>query len=50
MLACSGLGAAGATAIERVDKLILLITRALGEDNPDIAATVDLVDRKLTDN
>lgn len=42
--------AAGATAIERVDKLILLITRAVGEDNPDIAATVDLVDKKLAEN
>jgi hypothetical protein len=42
--------AAGATAIERVDKLILLITRALGQDNPNIAATVDLVDRKLAEN
>ncbi|MEP3330932.1 2-dehydropantoate 2-reductase N-terminal domain-containing protein [Sedimentitalea sp.] len=42
--------AAGAPAIERVDKLILLITRSLGQDNADLAATVELVDKKLAEN
>ncbi|WP_424985392.1 ketopantoate reductase family protein [Microbulbifer sp. S227A] len=42
--------AAGAPAIERVDKLILLITQSLGPDNADLAATVELVDKKLAEN
>ncbi|MEY8830159.1 ketopantoate reductase family protein [Sedimentitalea sp. XS_ASV28] len=42
--------AAGAPAIERVDKLILLITQSLGQNNADLAATVELVDRKLAEN
>lgn len=42
--------AAGAPAIERVDKLILLITRSLGQDNTNLAATVELVDKKLAEN
>ncbi|MEO9777745.1 MAG: 2-dehydropantoate 2-reductase N-terminal domain-containing protein [Sedimentitalea sp.] len=42
--------AAGAPAIERVDKLIMLITRSLGQDNTNLAATVELVDQKLAEN
>ncbi len=42
--------AAGAPAIERVDKLILLITQSLGQNNTDLAATVELVDQKLAEN
>lgn len=42
--------ASGSTAIERVDKLILLITNALGLDTPDLSGTVELVDRKLAEN
>ncbi|MDK3075845.1 2-dehydropantoate 2-reductase N-terminal domain-containing protein [Sedimentitalea sp. JM2-8] len=40
----------GATAIERVDKLIMLAGRAVGMGHPDIDATVALVDTKLSEN
>ncbi|MBJ6370842.1 ketopantoate reductase family protein [Sedimentitalea arenosa] len=40
----------GATAIERVDKLIMLTGRAIGMQHPEIDATVALVDAKLAEN
>lgn len=41
---------AGATAIERVDKLIMLTGQAIGMQHPEIDATVALVDAKLAEN
>lgn len=41
---------AGATAIERVDKLMMLAGRAVGMHHPQIDATVALVDSKLEEN
>lgn len=42
--------AAGAPAIERVDKLVQMIGRSLGMDNPAIDKVVDTVDAKLAAN
>ena len=42
--------AAGATRIERVDKLIQLIGRALGRTHPEIDRTVATVDARLAGN
>ncbi len=42
--------AAGATAIERVDKLIMLVAQTSGQPNAGIEETVVLVDRKLAEN
>lgn len=41
---------AGAENIERVDKLIQLVARAIGLQHPEIDATVKLVDAKLAEN
>ena len=41
---------AGATSIERVDRLIMLAGKAVGMHHPDIDATVALVDAKLAEN
>lgn len=40
----------GATAIERVDKLILLCCRSVGTSHPSIEQTVAIVDAKLAEN
>jgi hypothetical protein len=40
----------GATAIERVDKLMMLAGQAVGMHHPEIDATVALVDAKLAEN
>ena len=42
--------AAGAPAIERVDKLVQMVSRALGMDNPAIDDVVATVDAKLAAN
>jgi len=41
---------AGATKIERVDRLVQAIARQKGMSRPDVDALVDLVDRKLSAN
>lgn len=41
---------AGATHIERVDKLIKLIAESLGESHPAVLEAVSIVDRKLAAN
>lgn len=40
----------GATAIERVDKVVQLIGRAVGITNPEIDRTVETVDKRLVAN
>ena len=41
--------AAGAPFIERVDLLVKLISHQLGQPNPEIDRTVDIVDQKLNE-
>ena len=41
--------AAGAPFIERVDLLVKLISHQLGQPNPEIDRTVEIVDQKLNE-